>query len=164
MDPVARTWFRTTSPFLWSEAPYDRAYDRHAQRVMDEASEFGLRDGYCIPIATIDGLTGCVSAGGDRIELPDNSRVLIHMAGIYAHGRLRHLNEMNKPSFSNLTDREKEVLRWAAHGKTNQDIADILGITERTVLDHFQKIGRKLQTVNRTHTVAQACLYNLISI
>lgn len=164
IDPVARNCFRTTEPFLWSEAPYDRQNDRNAIKVFQEAREFGMSDGFCVPISTVDGVTGCLSMGGDRIELPDNSRYLLHMLGIYAHGRLRYLDKEVRPNFSHLTLREKEVLLWAAHGKTNQDIAEILGITERTVLDHFQKIARKLSTVNRTHTVAQACLHNLIPI
>jgi len=164
IDPVARNCFRTTEPFLWSDAPFDAENDRLAIKVMNEARSFGMGEGFCVPISTVDGVTGCVSFGGANIELPENARYLVHMLGIYAHGRLRHLDGAKKPDFSHITLREKEVLLWAAHGKTNQDIADILGITERTVLDHFQKIGRKLSTSNRTHTVAQACLHNLISI
>jgi DNA-binding CsgD family transcriptional regulator len=43
-----------------------------------------------------------------------------------------------------LTDREATVLGWAAKGKTNGDIALILGISRRTVEKHFERIYEKL--------------------
>jgi len=43
-----------------------------------------------------------------------------------------------------LTDREAVILAWAAKGKTNADIASILGISRRTVEKHFERIYEKL--------------------
>lgn len=43
-----------------------------------------------------------------------------------------------------LTAREGEVLAWVAHGKTNRDIADILGMSPRTVNKHLEHIFEKL--------------------
>lgn len=164
IDPVARNCYRTSNPFMWSQAVYDRVNDRLAHKVMTEAADFGMKEGMCVPIATVDGLTGCVSMAGESPELPENASYMVHLLAIYAHGRLRYLDRESRPSFTRLSAREKEVLTWAAHGKTNQDIAEIMGISERTVLHHFQRIARKLSTVNRTHTVAQACLHNLIQV
>ena len=55
-----------------------------------------------------------------------------------------------------LTQRESECLRWAAIGKTNWEIGEILGISKRTVLFHLHNAGKKLQTSNRYHTLARA--------
>ena len=43
-----------------------------------------------------------------------------------------------------LTPRETEVLSWLAKGKTNRDIADILGMSPRTVNKHLEHIFEKL--------------------
>ena len=43
-----------------------------------------------------------------------------------------------------LTGREAVILGWAAKGKTNMDIASILGISRRTVEKHFERIYEKL--------------------
>lgn len=50
---------------------------------------------------------------------------------------------------SGLTTREREVAQRAARGETNQEIADALGITERTVRAHLSAIFQKLQVSDR---------------
>ena len=54
-----------------------------------------------------------------------------------------------------LTDREREVLRWLAGGKTDRDIGDILGISPRTVHKHLQRIYEKLGVETRTAAVVR---------
>lgn len=52
-----------------------------------------------------------------------------------------------------LTDREHEVLRWVAAGKTDRDIAAILAISHRTVHKHLQGAYAKLGVETRTAAV-----------
>ena len=49
-----------------------------------------------------------------------------------------------------LTLREREVLEWLARGKSNSEIAQILGITTATVGKHLEHIYPKLGVENRT--------------
>jgi DNA-binding CsgD family transcriptional regulator len=49
-----------------------------------------------------------------------------------------------------LTPREREVLDWVAAGKTNRDIASILGASPRTVGKHLERIYEKLGVETRT--------------
>jgi DNA-binding NarL/FixJ family response regulator len=53
-----------------------------------------------------------------------------------------------------LTTRESEVLSWLSKGKTNRDIAQILGLSPRTVDKHLEQIYEKLGVENRTAAVA----------
>ena len=55
-----------------------------------------------------------------------------------------------------LTSRETEVLSWIAKGKSNQDIAEILGLSFRTVKKHIEHIFNKLGVENRTAAVMRA--------
>jgi len=55
-----------------------------------------------------------------------------------------------------LTTREGEVLSWLAKGKTNRDIAQILGLSPRTVDKHLEQIYAKLGVENRTAAAAIA--------
>jgi DNA-binding CsgD family transcriptional regulator len=55
-----------------------------------------------------------------------------------------------------LTQREREVLQWLACGKTDNDIADILAISPRTVHKHLQRIYEKLGVETRTAAVLRA--------
>jgi DNA-binding CsgD family transcriptional regulator len=63
----------------------------------------------------------------------------------------------NLPSSSKrrprLTPREKEVLHWIGKGKTNGELAAVLGISPRTVEKHVENILGKLGVENRTAAV-----------
>lgn len=56
---------------------------------------------------------------------------------------------------SPLTQREMDVLEWVARGKTNRDVAEILGMSPRTVNKHLEHIYEKLGVETRTAAVAQ---------
>ena len=75
---------------------------------------------------------------------------------------LKLIRELNRPTVSStlsepLSERELEVLKLVAQGCTNQEIADTLVISERTVGNHIGAILSKLHLANRT----QAALYAL---
>lgn len=53
-----------------------------------------------------------------------------------------------------VTPREAEVLLWLARGKTNRDIAEILGLRPRTVNKHLEQAYAKLGVENRASAVA----------
>jgi DNA-binding response OmpR family regulator/DNA-binding CsgD family transcriptional regulator len=55
-----------------------------------------------------------------------------------------------------LTSRESEVLSWLSKGKTNRDIAQILGLSPRTIDKHLEQIYAKLGVENRTSAAAVA--------
>lgn len=72
------------------------------------------------------------------------------------------MRELNRPttlplSPDPLTEREIDVLRLVAQGRTNSEIAHLLVISERTVGNHINNLLSKLHLANRT----QAALYAL---
>lgn len=55
-----------------------------------------------------------------------------------------------------LTPRHLEILSNVARGRTNRQIGEILGISEKTVRNHLRTIAHKLNTSDRTHAVVLA--------
>jgi transcriptional regulator EpsA len=55
-----------------------------------------------------------------------------------------------------VTERERQILLWVREGKSNHQIAEVLGISPLTVKNHVQKILRKLGASNRAQAVAEA--------
>src|SRR5262249_10271668 len=92
---------------------------------------------------------------GERHQL--RSRLL--WFGTHLHEAVRRvvLTAEGSPIVSNpLSDREKDVLMWAADGKTSQEIAKLLTIPERTALFHMESAGRKPGTTGRHNVIARA--------
>jgi NarL family two-component system response regulator LiaR len=63
-----------------------------------------------------------------------------------------------------LTERELEVLRLLAHGRTNREIAEELVLGEETVKTHVGNILAKLHLAHRTQAVVHAFKQGLISL
>jgi len=63
-----------------------------------------------------------------------------------------------------LTEREMEVLRLLAHGRTNREIAGELVVSEETVKTHVGNILTKLHQAHRTQAVIHALKQGLISL
>ncbi|TGD96734.1 helix-turn-helix transcriptional regulator [Methylobacterium nonmethylotrophicum] len=156
-DPVVRHCFRTTEPFAWSEVPYEAAVAPQAHRVMEEAREHGMGAGFCVPIHDAHGFQGGISLAGERIEMPPRVRRAIHLLGLYAwSAATRTTARRRKPTGRLLSARERDVLSWAAQGRTREEIADLLGVSSETVATHLRNARSKIGTRNTTHTVIEA--------
>jgi DNA-binding NarL/FixJ family response regulator len=66
------------------------------------------------------------------------------------------------PKLVKLNDREIETLTWVARGKTSAEIAQILGLTKRTVDFHLDNARTKLGATTRTQAVVKAASGRLI--
>ncbi len=60
------------------------------------------------------------------------------------------------PKLAKLNDREVEVLTWVARGKTSSEIAQIVGLTKRTIDFHMDNARTKLGAATRTEAVIKA--------
>jgi LuxR family quorum sensing-dependent transcriptional regulator len=162
VDPVIRQLKRTVTPFQWDEALYDPGNEPNAHRVMTEATEFRMNSGVTVPIYSVTGFQACVTYGSAerKLDLSNRSVAALHLISIYAHNKMRDVlagsgNRAAKRATA-LSAREIEVLKWMAAGKTNWEIARIIGVTERTVEFHVSQALRRLNAVTRTQAVAEA--------
>jgi DNA-binding CsgD family transcriptional regulator len=83
-----------------------------------------------------------------------------HVVQAYRHGldvqRIRanlrgaHYARAADAPARGLTQREAEVLHWVAGGKSNDDVARIVGVASATVKKHLEHIYEKLGVANRT--------------
>jgi DNA-binding CsgD family transcriptional regulator len=56
------------------------------------------------------------------------------------------------------------ILNWVKNGKTNGEIAQIMGITERTIRFHVESIFSKLDVTSRSQAVATAMEHGLPNV
>jgi two-component system, NarL family, response regulator len=62
-----------------------------------------------------------------------------------------------------LSERERQVLRYMANGRSNKEIGQVLYISENTVKAHVKSILAKLDAMGRTEAIAIAAERGLIS-
>ena len=163
IDPVMRRIQSKQASFLWAEAA-SKDLEPAARTMFGEAAEFGLKDGFTVPMVTLDGALAAVSLAGPAAEIPPEGRGMISLISAFAIGRAIELcNRGSRRKLINLTEREVECLKWAADGKSEWEIGTILGVSEHTVDRHMANARRKLGARTRTQAIATAMRLGLIS-
>ena len=66
--------------------------------------------------------------------------------------------------YERLTDREKQVLRLVAEGKSTKDVAALLGIAVKTAMSHRENVMKKLDVHNRTELVRFAIAHGVVRV
>lgn len=155
-DPVLKAALRTRRPFRWEAAT--RNASSNQKRMMEMMRDYGINDGYMFPMHSLDSVTGGISLAREASCSLDASEVaeleLICSAAYYKFESLE--GPFPYQMMPKLTDREVEVLQLSAAGRTNVDIAILLGIKEATVKMHVKNARERLGALNRTHAVATA--------
>jgi LuxR family quorum sensing-dependent transcriptional regulator len=162
-DPCAAHSRLTAKPFLWHQLPPDRMTVR-GRLVMDEAAEFGMKDGFCAPVHVPLAGPAVVTAASDRIEIPPGALPLIETLCVHTFHKLSGFRAEREEIKTPLTSRERELLQWSAQGKSTDDISSILGVTTNTVESHHRNIRDKLDAINVAHAIVKALRRHEIQI
>jgi len=114
--------------------------------------------GYIAKTATATELVTAIRtvARGDSYLYPNAASTLIE--------EYLSQNRQEKTGYERLSDREREILQLVAEGRTNQEIADKLYISVKTVLRHRTGVMEKLGFHNRTELIKYAISQGLIEI
>lgn len=78
--------------------------------------------------------------------------------------RFRGGQDGGPPPALQLTEREHQVLRAAATGRSNKEVANELDISPRTVQEHLRSIFRKLGAASRTEAVVTALQLGILDL
>lgn len=167
VDIVCHHAVRSTRPFLWSELDRERQPVKLARQLFDEAWEIGLRSGALIPLHGPGPVKAYLSLASDLSDtdfavLFERSQHVVHLMATYAHGRIIDLWSGEPVPLFRLTSREADVLTWTARGRTRQDIAALLNLSDQTVKDHLERAVLKLGALNKTHAAVIALVNGLI--
>ncbi|MGC1479780.1 MAG: LuxR C-terminal-related transcriptional regulator [Chthoniobacterales bacterium] len=139
LDPVTgyaerrlATWYQI--PFQSAELcavdPYFYPIDNGIHRITSEVAPI-VAEGRCLGVAGIDHIARSTPRPADALTAAPRVRSL----ATEAHAAL--------------TPREREVHHWLSEGKSNDEIATVLGISPHTVKNHLDHIFQKLGVENR---------------
>jgi DNA-binding NarL/FixJ family response regulator len=115
--------------------------------------------GYLLKDADPEDLSRAIRTvhAGDTIIAPDLAQ---KMLSTFETGKVSGSSRLMPP----LTEREVEVIRALAQGKSDRQIANSLGISEKTVRNHTSNIYRKLHIFDRTQAVIYAIREGVIDV
>ncbi|MCF4126499.1 helix-turn-helix transcriptional regulator [Methylobacterium sp. SyP6R] len=160
-DATVRRLCFDQEPFTWSSAVERYADDPMAVRIMHEAADHGARAGLTIPLLTLDASLAACSVSGRHFDVPPDKVGTVQLIATYAAARLMLLRGSESVEVR-LTDREREVLQWAADGKTAWETGEILAVSSKTVEHHLSTSRQKLRALNGVQAVANALRQGLI--
>lgn len=162
-EPVLKAAERACSGFRWSRLPELIELTEAQRRYMDRAVRHGLAEGFTVP-NHVPGETfgSCHFAVTRQSALPEESLPAAQALGCFAFESARRmLQENSEPSESYvepgpLTDRQRDCLLFAARGKSDSVIAELLNIRPRTVNQHIEAAKRRYSVATRTQLIVRA--------
>ena len=158
IDPTLLMASRSIAPVDWRRLRNHENF----RRVFYDAQDFGIGElGITIPVRGPYGDVGMLAVtrncgvreweSGTRQVMGELQSVAVHLHD--AAMRSGALSDaLRRPM---LSSREREILQWVAAGKSQQDVADILGIAQRTVEVHMASARDKLGALNTPQAVAR---------
>lgn len=163
IDPTVAHGMRSAEPVLWSEALF-----QSAPQLWREAQAHGVCHGWAQSMRDPEGVfsmlvlarSGSAITAEELAEKEEQMKWLVHRS----HAWMRACGsdiEAARPHEA-LSEREVEVLRWSAEGKTSSEIAQILAISERTVNFHVNSAVAKLDASNKTSAAVRAAMLGLL--
>ncbi len=168
IDPIVRAGLGGILPVDWSEI--DRS-EPLIRRFFGEAQELDVgANGVSIPIRGRHGefalftLTSNVSLGEWRVMKQELLRDAVMLAWNFHAAALRAQQTEKEAEAVRLSLREANCLRWKALGKTDDEIAGILGISAHTVRFHLESARARLNAANTMNAVAKALALGLINM
>lgn len=168
IDPVIAAADRSIRPVPWGSNLPDCRYGTNEQRIFDEASSFGLRNGITVPVhkrgsefATLN-FASDMNAG-EFADMWKAQRHTLHLMALYFHEAVVDTLASAGANRVDLSPRERECLLWTARGKTAWEISEILGVAETTAVFHLNNATRKLGTYSKHHAVVKAIMSGLIA-
>jgi LuxR family quorum-sensing system transcriptional regulator CciR len=153
VDPVHRASHMTSVGFSWSRLEQLISLTVHDRLVLERARKEGIGDGFTIP-AHVPGETyGSVSFAVETgIRLNPDTLPLTQLVGAFAFEAARRIRRLREPAtpLRGLTDRQRECVMWAARGKSDKEIARILGVSHETVIMHLKQARERYGVAKRT--------------
>lgn len=95
---------------------------------------------------------------GESVLDPEVTRKLVQRLASLSRGPEEHGTN------GQLTEREREILKWAAHGLSNKEISEKLFISLRTVKAHLTNIFNKLGCGSRTDAIIKGLKQGYIDL
>jgi LuxR family quorum sensing-dependent transcriptional regulator len=162
-SPILNELQTKISPVLIDIRMLDRGVSNQKYIAANQLfSRYELTRGISFPVQDADGLRYAVSFLGDRDLLSDEELSTLSMFSTMLIEQISRIFAVNPGKKLLLNEREIEILRWTAEGKTSAEISRITKLSEHTVNHYATVATKKLGCSNRTQAVVQVMRMGLL--
>jgi LuxR family quorum-sensing system transcriptional regulator CciR len=150
-DPVHRASHTTLTGFRWTDVPSMIPLSGRDRQILDAARGHGLVEGFTVP-AHVPGETlgSCSFAAAANDDIDDLLLPVAQLAGQFAFEASRRVAGGRRLGASlTLTSRQLECIKYVGRGKTDAEIAQILGLSENTVVEHLKNARQRYNAAAR---------------
>lgn len=160
-DAVIHLALKRPGSFSWSEVENARLPQRSARMFDEVRAAMPIRGGYAIPVHNEAGFAGIIALYGEDRELTPKAAQAVRLIGLFALEKAKALYLAAGPKAKAaakcpLSQRQREILAYAASGMSETDTAAVLGLSSFTVREHMLEVRRKLDVRTKTQAVALA--------
>ena len=161
-DPTISASQKSLRPIAWTDELFSKARD-----LWGEAQDIGLKFGCAQSIRDGRGNRSMVTLARthepiSQAEIKSKTEKIVNLAVVVHEHFYVSMALAQQDKVATLTDRELEVLRWSADGKTAAEISMILPISLNTVNFHLKNVMNKLSTPNKAAAVLYATVNGLL--
>jgi LuxR family quorum-sensing system transcriptional regulator CciR len=164
-DPVHLASLRTNAGFAWDDLGELLPLSPPQRRILERSRRHGLGPGFTIP-ANIPGEPSgsCSFVARRGCSLPEHRLLCAELIGVHAFRAARRIYGFAADTRApRLSRRERQCLRLVAAGKTDWEIAAILGISVETARQYVKRARAAYDVVSRAQLVACGLRDGLVS-
>lgn len=164
IDPVHRASQKSLVGFRWSSVPDLISLSPRDGKILDAARDYGLGGGFTVP-ANVPGeaLGSCSFVAADDDDLDEAVLPYAQLAGQFAFEAARRMSSARTEPPAALTDRQIECILWVGRGKTDWEIASILGVSPNTVIEHLRNARQRYTAATRAMLPVRALYEGALS-
>ena len=168
-NPLYQQWVRTQDGRAYRFSDVTSREELEATRLYQEVyAPLGVRYQIALTLPDIAGQMVAIALSREDRDFSDAERDFLNRARPFliqayrnaiAHSRTQRATPAGLEAALvgvGLTEREAEVMRLVADGGSNREVAGQLGVSDRTVQKHLERVFRKLGVATRSAAAARA--------
>lgn len=162
IDPIPNYAMKNSVPSFWKPIE-DSLIEGQSLQILRDAADCGLVDGAIIPLYSKGGDVAGLSLSSETLHENADLEMLAKIQFIATYFHEKYKSFIAGSYDVKLSDKELQILIWAAEGKTDEEIALIINRSKPAVRYHWGRIYQKLDAFGKIAAITKAIRFQLIT-